>query len=207
MSSVCPELSCKLSIGFKQSQRRPQVGPYSALSTKKALVWAWGLLCDCENRWTVCSSSPVCVQYSCSVLVVLVAAWHGPHQRWTTCSWSDWTLLPLRLSGEYRRGNSDWHTIFTLSTHYLHYLNTIYTLYTINTTLYALSTQYLQYPASNSYTLSAHGTVGGVLRMTTHVQLHDDFPTNIGMRLYLGLFMCLWMWQLPVRHGTVYTGE
>ena len=36
----CPELSCKLSIGFKQSQRRPQVGPYSALSTKKALAGA-----------------------------------------------------------------------------------------------------------------------------------------------------------------------
>ena len=79
----------------------------------------------------------------------------------------------------------------TLSTHYLqlstHYLHTIYTLAT-------LSTHYLQYPASNihnSYTLSAHGTVGGVFKMTTHVQLHDNFPTNIGMSLYLGLFMCL----------------
>ena len=78
----------------------------------------------------------------------------------------------------------------TPSTHYLHYLNT--TLSTLNTTLYASSTQYLQYPASNSYTVSAHGTVGGVLKMTAHVQLHDDFPTNIGsMSLYLGLFMCL----------------
>ena len=102
------------------------------------------------------------------------------------------------------------HNIYT--THYLHYLHTIYTLSThyIHTiyTFATLSTHYLQYPASNihnSYTLSAHGTVGGVFKMTTHVQLHDNFPTNIGMSLYLGLFMCLWMWQLPVRHGTVYT--
>ena len=72
----------------------------------------------------------------------------------------------------------------TPSTHYLHYLNT---------TLSTLSTQYVQYSASNinSCTLSSHGTVGGVLRMTTHVQLHHDFHTNIGMSLYLGLFMCL----------------
>ena len=90
-------------------------------------------------------------------------------------------------------------TLSTLSTHYLHTIyNKHYTICIIYT-IFAIS--------CNSYTLSAHGTVGGVLKMTAHVQLHDDFPTNIGMSLYLSLFMCLWMWQLPVRHGTVYTRE